>query len=102
MIEKALVSDSNQIKRRYPAAILSHSAKPKKQQGARAMARSDFGYLPRGNPCAQCGKPIATPEWIESGPKRASYLWHCWACDYQFEAVAFFDEPDSDSEALAA
>jgi hypothetical protein len=50
------------------------------------------------NPCAQCGKPIATPEWIENGPRRTSYLWHCWACDYQFEAVAFFEE----SEALAA
>ena len=32
------------------------------------MARTDFGYLPRENPCAQCGKPIATPDWIESGP----------------------------------
>jgi hypothetical protein len=46
----------------------------------------------------QCGKPTATPEWIENGPRRTSYLWHCWACDYQFEAVAFFEE----SEALAA
>ena len=66
------------------------------------MARIDFGDLPRGNPCAQCGKPIATPEWIESGTKRISYLWHCHACDYRFEAVAFFDEPGSDPEALAA
>lgn len=66
------------------------------------MARIDFGHLPQGNPCAQCGKPIATPEWIEHGPHRTSYLWHCWACDYQFEAVAFFDQSDSDSEPLAA
>ena len=68
------------------------------------MARIDLGlgYLPRGNPCAQCGKPIAAPEWIENGPKRASYLWHCRACGYKFEAVAFFDEPDSGSEPLAA
>jgi len=68
------------------------------------MARIDLGlgYLPRGNPCAQCGKPIAAPEWIENGPKRASYLWHCRACGYRFEAVAFFDEPDSGSEPLAA
>ena len=56
------------------------------------MAKFDFGYLPRGNPCAQCGKPIAAPEWIEQGPRRISYLWHCRACDYRFEAVAFFDE----------
>jgi hypothetical protein len=40
------------------------------------------------------------PEWIELGPGRAAYLWHCFACDYCFEAVAYFDE--SDSEALAA
>ena len=30
------------------------------------MARFDSGYLPRENPCAQCGKPIAKPDWIES------------------------------------
>jgi hypothetical protein len=70
------------------------------KEGKRTMARMNFGYLPKGNPCAQCGKPIATPEWIESGPQRTSYLWHCFACDYQFEAVAFFE--DADSEALAA
>ena len=64
------------------------------------MAKADFGYLPHENPCAQCGKPIAAPEWTEAGPGRISYLWHCWACDYQFEAVAFYDQQDS--EALAA
>jgi hypothetical protein len=66
------------------------------------MARTDLGYLPRENPCAQCGKPIAVPEWIENGPGRTSYLWHCLACDYRFEAVAFFEDSDTDSEALAA
>ena len=64
------------------------------------MARVNPAYMPQGNPCAQCGKPIAAPEWIENGPRRTAYLWHCWACDYQFEAVAFFEEPES--EALAA
>lgn len=64
------------------------------------MVRIDSGYLPRENPCAQCGKPIATPEWIESGSNSTAYLWHCWACDYQFEAVAYFE--DAESEALAA
>ena len=64
------------------------------------MARFTFGNLPQQNPCAQCGKPIATPEWIENGQRRTSYLWHCRACDYEFEAVAFFEQ--SDSEALAA
>ena len=31
------------------------------------MARANLGYLPRGNPCAQCGKPISSPDWIEQG-----------------------------------
>ena len=66
------------------------------------MARHDVSYLPRENPCAQCGKPIAAPDWIENGSRRISYLWHCQACDYRFEAVAFFDEAQQDGEALAA
>jgi len=89
--DRALVSGSNPV----PFAV-----RQKSNKGKRAMARFNFGYLPQGNPCAQCGKPIATPEWIENGPRRTSYLWHCQACDYEFEAVAFFEE--SDSEALAA
>jgi hypothetical protein len=55
--------------------------------------------LPHQNPCAQCGKPIATPEWFENGPQRTSYLWKCHACGYQFEAVAFFE---SGEDAIAA
>lgn len=66
------------------------------------MVRMNFGCLPQGNPCAQCGKPIAAPEWIEDGPRRIFYLWHCWACDYRFEAVAFFEQQDPGSEAFAA
>jgi hypothetical protein len=66
------------------------------------MAKMDFDNLPHGNPCAQCGAPIAAPEWIEAGPRRTSYLWHCWACDYRFEAVAFFNDEQPDQEALAA
>jgi hypothetical protein len=85
----------------YPTVILSNSLPIKKpKKGKHAMARTDSGTLPRGNPCAQCGKPIAAPEWTESGPRRISYLWRCWACDYQFEAVAFFEARDS--EPLAA
>jgi hypothetical protein len=64
------------------------------------MAKIDVRYLPRGNPCAQCSTPIAAPDWIESGPRRASYLWHCKVCDYRFEAVAFFQ--DSETDRLAA
>lgn len=66
------------------------------------MATSDISYIPRENPCAQCGRPIAVPEWIEAGEHRISYLWHCLACDYRFEAVAIFDHPHAQHDALAA
>jgi hypothetical protein len=66
------------------------------------MARIDFGYMPQGNPCAQCGKPIAAPEWVESGQCCTWYLWHCRACDYEFEAMAIFEHEESDSTPLAA
>jgi len=55
------------------------------------MARANLGYLPRGNPCAQCGEPIAAPDWVEHGQDRTSYLWTCRACNYRFEAIAIFD-----------
>jgi hypothetical protein len=91
----------------YPAALLSNlfsgnvkfSSKCKREC---AMARRDVGYLPRENPCAQCGKLIAAPDWIENGPRRISYLWHCQACDYEFEAVAFYDASKTDIHAIAA
>jgi hypothetical protein len=70
--------------------------------GRHAMARTDVSYFPHDNPCAQCGKPIATPDWTENGARRISYLWRCKACDYRFEAVAFFDASHPDREALAA
>ena len=57
------------------------------------MAQSDLGTTPRQNPCAQCGVPSAKPEWIEPGEGRGSYLWHCHACNYRFEAIAIYDEP---------
>ena len=46
--------------------------------------------LPRENPCAQCGKPIAVPEWVEAGPRRRPISGAAAACDYRFEAVAVF------------
>jgi hypothetical protein len=70
--------------------------------GECAMARLDSGYLPRGNPCAQCGEPIAVPDWIEHGPGRTSYLWNCRACGYRFEAVAIYSEAGSEPAPLAA
>ena len=66
------------------------------------MAKMDFDELPHGNPCAQCGTPITVPEWVETRPRRTSYLWHCHACDYRFEAVAFYSDTQPDNEALAA
>jgi hypothetical protein len=66
------------------------------------MLGIDSNDLPRDNPCAQCGRPIAAPDWIEGGPRRIWYLWHCRACDYRFEAEAFFEDRNSDTSALAA
>jgi hypothetical protein len=65
------------------------------------MARIDFNSLPRENPCAQCGAPIAIPDWVEAEPRRTFYLWRCRACCYRFEAVAYFDS-QTEHEALAA
>jgi hypothetical protein len=89
-----------------PSANLSDL--PRMQKGRCAMtsanvaSRVEFGDLPRKNPCAQCGRPISMPEWIEAGPRRTSYLWHCYACDYRFEAVAVFDGSQPGRQPLAA
>ena len=90
--------------RAYLTANLSNlpSNSRKAKKGSSAMARVDLGYLPHKNPCAQCGQPIAAPDWVEAGPRRMSYLWYCRACDYRFEAVAFFNDSEPDREALAA
>jgi ribosomal protein L37AE/L43A len=66
------------------------------------MAKPALGYMPRQNPCAQCGKPIAAPDWIEAGPRTVSYLWYCRACDYRFEVIAYFNESETNREPLAA
>jgi hypothetical protein len=90
---------------RFPAAILSHSsARKAKQKSMRedAMAKSGLGTLPTQNPCAQCGKPIAFPDWIEVSPGCTAYLWHCRACDYRFEAIAYFEESATEPAPLAA
>ena len=66
------------------------------------MARGYLGNMPRGNPCAQCGKPIASPDWVEQGDGRISYLWTCRSCDYRFEAIAILDTRVVELEPLAA
>lgn len=68
----------------------------------RHRSLDDLQAIPRNNPCAQCGTPIPLPEWVEQGEGRAAYLWHCYACDYQFEAIAYFDDRDEEGHALAA
>jgi hypothetical protein len=57
---------------------------------------------PRKNPCAQCGRSIALPEWVEHEVGRTFYLWRCMACDYRFESVAYFEPHEADGEAIAA
>jgi len=82
-------------KKRHKKNVISKTFK-----GRCSMARLDSSYLPHGNPCAQCGKPIPRPDWVESSPGRTSFLWFCRACDYRFEAIAIYEEADPD--ALAA
>lgn len=66
------------------------------------MAKAHIGDIPRNNPCAQCGTPIAEPDWIEPGEGRISYLWTCRACNYRFEAVAIFGPVAHEHPPLAA
>jgi ribosomal protein L37AE/L43A len=84
--------------------ILSYSREHQekiKKSGRCTMAGSGLRSLPRENPCAQCGRSISLPEWIETEPGRTFYLWRCMACDYRFEAVAYFDQSE-EGEAIAA
>lgn len=66
------------------------------------LAKAYIADIPKDNPCAQCGAPIASPEWIEPGEGRISYLWNCPACGYRFEAMAVFDETAIEHPPLAA
>jgi hypothetical protein len=59
------------------------------------MVETHTSEIPTHNPCAQCGAPIAQPDWIEPGDGRVSYLWNCPACNYRFEAIAIFDDVEA-------
>jgi hypothetical protein len=59
-------------------------------------------FVPHQNPCAQCGRPIMAPAWIEAGSRRMSYLWVCSACNYRFATVAFFEDAQSEPAERAA
>jgi hypothetical protein len=95
---RSLPHDNDSL--RDPSVSLSDPFQKQRAKGRCAMARLNFVGSPRRNPCAQCGRPISMPEWIEDGPQRTAYLWHCHACDYRFEAVAYFD--DAGEESIAA
>jgi len=66
------------------------------------MTRPGLRDMPKQNPCAQCGEPIAAPDWVEEQEDRTIYLWRCRACDYRFEAMAFFEYAGVHSQPLAA
>jgi hypothetical protein len=88
---KSVRSDSKAV------SSIKQQNQNKSPKGDAPMARLDSGYLPRENPCAQCGKLIPRPDWVESSPGRTSFLWFCRACDYRFEAIAIYEEAHPDS-----
>ncbi len=53
----------------------------------------ESAFLLNKIPCAQCGKPIASPLWSERERNRVSFLWSCRACDYQFVTIAILKSP---------
>ena len=66
------------------------------------MTRVYLWRLALGYHCAQCGEPIAFPDWVEQAASRVTYLWTCRACDYRFEAIAVFDDGKAEAKPLAA
>jgi hypothetical protein len=90
--------DSDPVYSRLPAKAsmkpsrIGRGAMTKAAMPKTTMVNAHSGDIPTQNPCAQCGAPIAQPDWIEPGVGRVSYLWTCHACNYRFEAIAIFDE----------
>jgi hypothetical protein len=64
-----------------------------------AAYASDF--IPRDNPCAQCGKPIAKPIWSEPGEGCVTYVWACHACDYEFTCTAVYPQQEQQAPLAA-
>ena len=55
-------------------------------------ALSTFGK----QPCGQCGENIVAPAWSEYAPAgKVRHLWHCDACNYEFETILLFEVHDS-------
>jgi hypothetical protein len=83
--------------------VMTHTAIgtwPAQQIGADTAI--DVEEPPRNNPCAQCGAPIAVPDWVERRGARADYLWHCRSCGYRFESIAYFSNGARPGDQLAA
>lgn len=67
------------------------------------MKVGNFDFHPHNNPCAQCGKPIASPIWSEPGEDGATYVWACTACGYEFACTAVLPHKHQEGEpAIAA
>ena len=62
-------------------------------------ALSTFGR----QPCLQCGGNIVAPAWSEyAQASRVRVLWHCDACNYDFETtIVFRDDFDKGSDVAA-
>jgi ribosomal protein L37AE/L43A len=39
---------------------------------------------------------------VEEDRRATAYLWHCQACGYKFESMAFFKRPRRDTDATDA
>lgn len=65
--------------------------------------KTNFDFHPHNNPCAQCGKPIASPIWSEPGEECVTYVWACKACGYEFSCTAVLPHKRHEGEpAIAA
>ena len=42
-----------------------------------------------GMRCALCSNALIAPEWIEERKDRQIHVWHCWKCDFNFEAIVY-------------
>ena len=56
------------------------------------MTTLNVGEAPKNNPCAQCGAPIPTPDWIEAENNRLHFVWNCELCNYRFQCTAIYPE----------
>lgn len=53
-------------------------------------------------PAPNAASRSLSPTGSKPNSNRTSYLWHCRACDYTFEAMAIFEEREPVRTPLAA